>query len=71
LLNFGVQLGLIQRSGNWHSIGDIKLGNGKSNALEFLRAPENRDVYKKLEVEVKAALFPPPEQEAPKQTEVA
>ena len=71
LLNFGVQLGLIQRSGNWHSIGDIKLGNGKGNALEFLRAPENRDVYKKLEVEVKAALFPPPEQEAPKQTEVA
>lgn len=63
LLNFGVQLGIIQRSGNWHNYGDVKLGNGKTNTLEFLRQKENRDVYKKLETQVKAALFPPPEEE--------
>ncbi|MCA8916887.1 MAG: recombinase RecA [Planctomycetes bacterium] len=71
LLNFGVQLGLVQRSGNWHSFGDVKLGNGKGNALEFLRDKANLDVFKKLEIEVKAALFPPLEEEAPATTEVA
>lgn len=68
LVNFGQQLGLIQRSGNWYSYGEVKLGNGKGNAMEFLRQKENRDVYSKLETEVKAALFPPAEQT---QTEVA
>ena len=62
LLGFGLQLGLVQRSGNWHSYGDFKLGNGKANALEFLRDKANRDVFKKLEAEVKAALFSPPEE---------
>lgn len=63
VLNFAVQLGIIQRSGNWYSYGEIKLGNGKSNAMEFLRRKENHDIYKKLEAEVKAALFAPPAEE--------
>lgn len=62
LLNFAVQLGIMQRSGNWHSYGDVKLGNGKANTLEFLRDKANLDVFKKLESEVKAALFAPPEE---------
>ncbi|MBZ0137086.1 MAG: recombinase RecA [Planctomycetes bacterium] len=62
LLNFAVHLGIMQRSGNWHSYGEVKLGNGKANALEFLRDKANIEVYRKLEAEVKAALFPPPEE---------
>jgi recombination protein RecA len=62
LVNFGLQLGLMQKSGNWLSYGEVKLGNGKGNALEFLRDKQNADVFKKLEAEVKAALFPPEEQ---------
>lgn len=61
LLNFGVQLGIIQKSGNWLSYGEVKLGNGKTNAYEFLRQPDNREVYNQLETQVKAALFPPEE----------
>ena len=64
-----MQLGLVQRSGNWHSFGEVKLGNGKTNALEFLRDKANIDVFKKLETEVKAALFPPEEEAT--QSEVA
>ncbi|MDC1141840.1 recombinase RecA [Planctomycetota bacterium] len=64
LVNFGVQLGFIQKSGNWLSFGDIKLGNGKTNAHEFLRQPENRVTYDELEKLVKAALFPPEEIDA-------
>ncbi|MHC4841007.1 MAG: recombinase RecA [Planctomycetota bacterium] len=63
LVNFGVQLGILQKSGNWLSFGEIKLGNGKTNAYEFLRQPDNRETYDKLEGLVKAALFPPEEVE--------
>ena len=61
LLTFAVQLGIIEKSGNWHSYGELKLGNGKNNALEFLRDKANIDLFKTLETQVKAALFPPEE----------
>ncbi|MCC6463976.1 MAG: recombinase RecA [Planctomycetes bacterium] len=61
LLIFGEQLGLVTRSGNWWLCGETKLGNGKANALEFLRVKDNRDLYAKLESDVKKALFPPEE----------
>jgi recombination protein RecA len=62
LLNFGTQLGLVSKSGNWLSYGEVRLGNGKANALEFLRDKGNAEVFKKLEAEIKASLFPPEEQ---------
>jgi recombination protein RecA len=62
VLNFGQQLGLVTKSGNWLSYGEVKLGNGKGNALEFLRDAANKDVRQKLESEVKAALFAPTEE---------
>ncbi len=68
LLTFAQQLSIVTKSGNWMQYGDLKLGNGKQNSLEFLRDKENIEVYRKLEAEVKAALFPP--EEAPK-TEAA
>jgi recombination protein RecA len=62
VLNFGIQIGVINKSGNWFSYGETRLGNGKNNALDFLRDKENFDLYRKLETEVKANLFPPEEQ---------
>ena len=59
LVNFGLQLGIVGKSGNWLSFGQTRLGNGKGNALEFLRAPENRELYLQLDAEVKAAIYPP------------
>ncbi len=64
LLTFALQLGVVTKSGNWLVYGELKLGNGKANALEFLRDKENLDVYRKLESEVKAALFAPEEEAA-------
>lgn len=69
LLTFAMQLGVVQKSGNWFSYGETRLGNGKTNALEFLREKENLDLYRKLEAEVKASLFPP--EEAKPQVEAA
>lgn len=61
LLTFALQLGTVQKNGNWYTYGETRLGNGKGNALEFLREKENIDLYKKLETEVKGSLFPPEE----------
>ncbi|KAA0215481.1 recombinase RecA [bacterium] len=59
LLQFGLQLGILNKSGNWISLGETKLGNGKSNVLEFLRDPANRDLFLKLDAAVRAAVFTP------------
>ncbi len=59
LVQFGLQLGILSKSGNWISLGDTKLGNGKSNVLEFLRDPANKDLFLKLDAAVRAAVFTP------------
>ena len=41
LLDIGAQLGFINKSGSWFSYGDIRLGQGRENAKQYLReAPE-------------------------------
>ena len=67
LLNFALELGMVTRSGNWLTYGELRLGNGKADTLEFLRDPANIEQYRKLETEVKNALFPP-EEEAVQET---
>jgi recombination protein RecA len=44
VLDLAVRLGLVQRSGSWFSIDEQKLGQGRDNAKEYLRAnPELLD----------------------------
>lgn len=52
LLDLGVSMGLIRKSGANYSFGDTRLGQGRENAKEFLRA--NRDVADELEAQVRA-----------------
>ena len=59
LLNFGLQLGILTKSGNWMSFGETRLGNGKAQVYEFLRDPANRDLFVKFDGAVKTALFTP------------
>jgi recombination protein RecA len=51
VLNLGVTLGLIKKSGSWFSYGETRIGQGKDNARLFLK--DNRDVFE----EVKAAIL--------------
>mgnify|MGYP000592668489 CR=1 FL=1 len=51
VLNLGVTLGLIKKSGSWFSYGDTRIGQGRDNARLFLK--DNRDVYD----EVKAGIL--------------
>ncbi len=61
LLDTGVLFGVIQKSGNTHSFGDIKLGVGKETAKQFLRdnAKVFKDVDKAVREKVKAGEVAP------------
>ena len=44
LINLGTDLNILDRAGSWYSYGEERLGQGRSNAKEFLREhPEMRD----------------------------
>lgn len=38
LVNLGTQMDIIQKSGSWFSYGDMRIGQGKDNAREFLES---------------------------------
>jgi recombination protein RecA len=54
LVDLGVELGIVDKSGAWYSYGDLRLGQGKENARLFLL--ENRDVLDDVDRKVRAAL---------------
>jgi len=51
LLDTGVALGVIEKSGNTHLFGDVKLGVGRENAKVFLK--ENPKVFKAIDQAVR------------------
>jgi len=54
LLNLGEELGLVKKSGSWYSFGDVRLGQGKENARQFLK--ENPEIAKELEEKIREVL---------------
>ncbi|MDR0747804.1 MAG: recombinase RecA [Helicobacteraceae bacterium] len=52
LIDYGVKLDLIDKSGSWLSYKDTKLGAGREKARQFLR--ENIEIAKKIEDEIRA-----------------
>jgi recombination protein RecA len=51
LLDLGLEMGLVKKSGAWFTVGDIRLGQGRENAKEFLR--QNTDVAQALEEQIR------------------
>jgi recombination protein RecA len=51
LVDLGVEAGVVQKSGAWFSLGDVRLGQGRENAKAFLQ--ENSELAAKVEVAVK------------------
>ncbi len=51
LLDMGIELGIIDKSGSWISYGDLKLGQGKDNARQFLK--ENEKAAKEIENKIR------------------
>jgi recombination protein RecA len=64
LVDLGSELDIVQKSGAWFSYGDLRLGQGKENAKQFLA--ENEDVASEIDARVRAALqIPGMEDDAP------
>ncbi len=62
LLDFGVDLGVVEKSGTWYSFGGERLGQGRENIKRFLIKEENKDLFEKIEKEVKIKLGLIPEE---------
>ncbi len=52
LVDLGVKLGFIQKSGSWFNMGEVRLGQGRDNVKNYLR--ENPEVAEKLEADIRA-----------------
>lgn len=46
ILDMGVSLGIIEKSGAWYSFGDERIGQGRENVKNFLA--ENKDIMEKI-----------------------
>ncbi len=58
VVDYGVKLGLIDKSGAWYSYQGNKIGQGKNNVMKFLQ--ENPAVAQELEQKVRAELLATP-----------
>jgi len=54
LIDLGVEQNVVDKSGSWFSYGDLRLGQGKENAKQFLA--ENPDIAQEVEARLKMAL---------------
>jgi recombination protein RecA len=53
LIDLGVELGLIKKSGAFFSYGDVRLGQGRENAKQFLS--QKKEIAREIEEKVRAS----------------
>ncbi|HEX7280145.1 MAG TPA: DNA recombination/repair protein RecA, partial [Solirubrobacterales bacterium] len=54
LIDFGIEHDLVRKSGAFFSYGEIRLGQGRNNAKQFLA--ENKDIASEIEAKVRDAM---------------
>lgn len=54
LLDMGVKYGIVNKAGAWYTMGEEKLGQGKSAARQFLK--DHEKISKKIETEIKKSV---------------
>ncbi len=74
LIDLAVEHNIIEKSGSWFSYKSERIGQGRENARQFLK--DNRDIYAKIETELKKELGltkqePAPAPAAPEQKAAA
>ena len=55
IIDYGVKLGFVDKAGAWYSHNGDKIGQGKNNAIQFLR--DNPEIAKTLESKIKGELL--------------
>ena len=58
LVDLAVADNIIKKSGAWFSYGDVRLGQGRENAKQFLR--DNTDLFAEIRAKVLEANLPAP-----------
>ncbi len=53
LIDLGVELRLVSKSGSFFSFGDIRLGQGRESARQYLK--QNPELAKELEQQIRAS----------------
>ncbi|AMX02871.1 recombinase RecA [Microbulbifer thermotolerans] len=55
IVDYGVKLGLVDKAGAWYSYKGEKIGQGKANAVKFLK--ENPDIRDEIEGQLRAQML--------------
>jgi len=53
LIDIGIEMGMVRKSGSFFSFGDTRLGQGRENAKDFLR--KNKDIAGDIERQIRDA----------------
>ena len=78
LIDIGIEMKIVEKSGAWFSYGDLRIGQGRENAKQFLR--DNPDVAAEIEVKIRERMGLPtadvivpatPKETSPKETKPA
>ena len=56
IVDLGVQLGFDEKAGAWYSVGGERIGQGKDNARDYLKA--NPELAQSLEAQIREKLMP-------------
>ncbi|MGB3341706.1 MAG: recombinase RecA [bacterium] len=56
LVDLGIDLKLIQKSGSWYSYGEERIGQGRDAVMELLK--DNNDITQKIEQKIRAEMNP-------------
>ena len=51
LIDIGIELGMVRKTGSFFSFGDTRLGQGRENAKEFLK--RNAEVAQEIERQIR------------------
>ena len=51
LVDLGVRLNLVQKAGSWFSMGDVRIGQGRDAAKQYLK--DNPEVMERLEADIR------------------
>jgi recombination protein RecA len=57
IIDLGVANGIVDKAGSWYSYGDDRIGQGKENVREYLKA--NPETSAEIEAKIRAVLLPP------------
>lgn len=69
VIDMGVDLGILNKSGSWFSYGDTKLGQGREAVKQFFL--DNSELMEDIEHQIRAALQPQDDEVPAKETEEA